>query len=580
MPPLIQLENVSFSYPSSVAEGQPALANIDLGIQAGESIALIGANGSGKSTLAKLLNALLIPDCGHVLINGLDTHDRRHHTQIRSQVGLVFQRPQEQIVATTVEEDVAFGPANLGLDSKILRERVQAALESTELSNFRQRPTYQLSAGESQRLALAGVLAMQPDCLIFDETTAMLDPLGRQMVLDQIDGLRQRGLTTILITHLMAEAAQMERVIVLHNGQVRMDASPGQVFSQASALQEMGLDLPPAAKARQALSVFFPTIPEGVFLSAELMHSLPAYEGKSLIPTHASISHPGQAEVIIQVDDLAHAYLKGTPLEQPSLQNVKMKAVRGQAHALIGGTGSGKSTFLQHLNGLIRPQAGRVRVEHFDLTDPGLDLRALRRKVSLAFQQPEEQIFETFVGDEIAYAPRMLGYQGKIKDVVEGAMRSVGLDFDAFRDRPTSNLSGGEKRKVALASMLAIQAGILLLDEPLSGLDPKSARDAGQLFQNLKTEGKTLLISTHQYEELQELLDNVSVLQRGRDVIQGSAQEVFAQTVTLENCGLRAPLAALIAEELRRKGWPISTATSNLPVLCGELDALIWGGAP
>ncbi len=172
-------------------------------------------------------------------------------------------------------------------------------------------------------------------------------------------------------------------------------------------------------------------------------------------------------------------------LGSSALHNLNLEVRKGHMHALIGATGSGKSTVLQHINGLIHPQSGSVRVDQFDLSDEALDIQALRRKTALAFQQPEDQIFEQYIGDEVAYAPRHLGYSGNLADVVEKAMQAVGLDFLTYKDRLTSNLSGGEKRKVALASILAIQSEILLLDEPLSGLDPRSTSELLQTLSQL-----------------------------------------------------------------------------------------------
>ena len=177
----------------------------------GEFVSIIGPNGSGKSTLGKLLNALLVPDKGEVIIYGMNTKDPGYQPKIRSRVGMIFQRPQDQIVATTVAEDTAFGPSNLGLSSGEIRQRVMRSLEATGLRDFGDRPSYMLSAGETQRLALAGVLAMRPQCVVFDETTAMLDPMGREMVMRQARSLQQQGLTVIFITHLMEEATQADR---------------------------------------------------------------------------------------------------------------------------------------------------------------------------------------------------------------------------------------------------------------------------------------------------------------------------------------------------------------------------------
>ena len=185
---------------------------------------------------------------------------------------------------------------------------------------------------------------------------------------------------------------------------------------------------------------------------------------------------------IIDIKDLSHTYQQNTPSAHPALDGVSIQVKCGSMHGLIGMSGCGKSTLLQHINALIRPQTGRVEVGGFDLNDNRLDTNALRRMVSLAFQQPEDQIFEPYVGDEIAYGPRNLGYEGKLADVVEAAMHAVGLDFESYRDRLTSELSGGERRKVALASILAIDAHILLLDEPLAGLDPQSRKQVIDLL--------------------------------------------------------------------------------------------------
>ena len=579
MPDFIRIENASFSYTGRDPNLPAVLANIDLRIGQGEFIALIGANGSGKSTLAKLLNALLLPDSGSVFVEGMDTRRQEDHSGIRSLVGMVFQRPQDQIVATTVEEDVAFGPANLGVESGEIRERVGGALALTGLSGYRQRPSYLLSAGETQRLALAGVLAMRPRCIIFDETTAMLDPAGREMVLAQIKELHRQGITTILITHLMGEAAQADRVLVLHQGRLVMDGSPVQVFSEKSGLEAYGLDMPPAYRAAEMLSRYIPFPRKAILRKEDLFRLLPLYKETSRFVGEAGDAVRGKAADLIAIDGLSFTYLKDTPLAHQALEEINLKVEKGQIHGLIGATGSGKSTILQHINGLILPQRGRVHVGPYDLNDEELDVKALRRMTALAFQQPEDQLFEQYVGDEVAYAPRRLGYEGKLADVVAQAMEAVGLDFDAYKDRLTTTLSGGEKRKVALASVLAIRSKILLLDEPFSGLDPRSNKELIGYLQEIHAKGCTLLISTHQYEELIDILDSVSVIESGRDVLHGSAQDVFGRTAELEKAGLRAPLAALTAGELRKKHWPITPQIASLLSLEAALSNIKGEGA-
>ena len=245
---------------------------------------------------------------------------------------------------------------------------------------------------------------------------------------------------------------------------------------------------------------------------------------------------------------------------------------------MIGATGSGKSTLLQHLNGLITPQSGKVKVLGHSLNDPHIDIKALRKSVGLAFQQPEDQIFEQYVGDEIAFAARNFAIPGKISEIVQSAMEAVGLDFVAFKDRLTSTLSGGERRKVALASVLAGQPQVLLLDEPLAGLDPISRNELTAHLAELKNNGKTLIISTHQFEGAIELMDEISVMAKGKDLVHGTPGIIFSDASNMEASGIKAPLVACIVRQLRDLKWPISTEIITLSELESSLSSLISGG--
>ncbi|MBQ7897366.1 MAG: energy-coupling factor transporter ATPase [Clostridia bacterium] len=243
---MIKLENVSFDYSDAedLIPADKVINNISLEIEKGSFVAILGHNGSGKSTLAKLFNGILIPKSGRVTVDGMDTSDEDLLFDIRRRVGMVFQNPDNQIVATTVEEDVAFAPENLGVEPSEIRRRVAEALETVGMTRFRQHSPSQLSGGQKQRVAIAGIIAMKPECIIFDESTAMLDPQGRKEVLDTITKLRQDGMTVVLITHYMNEAVYADRVIVMNDGNVEMDAPPRQIFSKVERLKEIGLDVP------------------------------------------------------------------------------------------------------------------------------------------------------------------------------------------------------------------------------------------------------------------------------------------------------------------------------------------------
>ncbi len=242
---IIKIENLEFAYErEDGGEIIPAVCGVNLSIQRGSFVAIIGRNGSGKSTLAKNLNALLLPTSGAVYVNGMDTAARETVWDIRMAVGMVFQNPDNQLVSSIVEDDVAFGPENLGVDPKEIRARVDEALKSVDMYEHRKKGPHLLSGGQKQRVAIAGVLAMKPECIVFDEPTAMLDPSGRKEILEIIHELHKQGKTIILITHFMEEAAQADRIVIMQKGQIAFDGTPHQVFAAEKELESQHLDMP------------------------------------------------------------------------------------------------------------------------------------------------------------------------------------------------------------------------------------------------------------------------------------------------------------------------------------------------
>ena len=242
---IIKAENLTFSYPDEPAGHPPVLDNINLEIEAGSFVAILGHNGSGKSTLAKHINALLTPTQGKLWVDGLDTSDPDNLLDIRGKVGMVFQNPDNQIVASVVEEDVAFGPENMGIPPQEIRERVDRALKMVGMYDLREHSPHLLSGGQKQRVAIAGIIAMMPRCIVLDEATAMLDPVGRREVLSTVHRLnKEKGITVILITHHMNEAEEADRVVVMDDGKVAMDGTPKEVFTRIDELRSMGLTTP------------------------------------------------------------------------------------------------------------------------------------------------------------------------------------------------------------------------------------------------------------------------------------------------------------------------------------------------
>jgi energy-coupling factor transport system ATP-binding protein len=580
MEPLIDFDRVTFRYESGDGGSFLALDDISVSIHEGEFVAVVGANGSGKSTFARLASALLVPQSGVVKLAGLDSSRAENRARIHSTIGMVFQFPEDQIISTTVEEDVAFGPENMGLPASEIRQRVDEALERVGLAEVRYRPPHLLSAGQTQRLALAGVLAMRPRCIIFDEASTMLDPSGRRMLDETMLELHREGITVVVITHFMEEAALAERMIVLQRGRVAVDGTPVQVFSDTDRLAALRLDLPPLIRAAAAVRAYFPNLPEGVRSLEDLLPLLPDFPGQrtgnetgmkeSDLPSEPNVPP------LIDVNGLGYTYMRGTPLAQRALEDVSINVTAGEVHGLIGRTGSGKSTLMQHLNGLLRPQEGTVRVAEFLLNDPKVDRREVVRRSGLVFQNPETQFFEHYVGDEIAYGPRQLKVDEPLALRVRWAMEQVGLDFEAYKDRPLFTLSGGERRKVALASTLALKPAILLLDEPTAGLDPATRRDVLDKLLTMRESDLTVVLSSHQMGDLARLADRLTVFYGGHSVLDGSTAQVFAQRDTLRGYGLEPPVAAQVAAALREKGWPIPldvmTAESLQTAIGAALD--------
>jgi energy-coupling factor transport system ATP-binding protein len=267
MDAIIQIQDITFSYADAPA---PALENVSLDIYPGSFVAILGANGSGKSTLAKHLNAILLPNTGRVLVDGLDTAQEENLIPIRRRVGMVFQNPDNQIVANVVEDDVAFAPENLGVEPAEIRQRVDDALRQVGMYAFRLHAPHLLSGGQKQRIAIAGVLAMNPEVLVLDEPTAMLDPQGRREVLDTIESLcHDRGITVILITHHMEEAARADRVVVMNRGHVCLDDTPRAIFPQVETLRSFCLTVPEATELVYELNAAGMNLPADILTADE-----------------------------------------------------------------------------------------------------------------------------------------------------------------------------------------------------------------------------------------------------------------------------------------------------------------------
>ena len=590
---MIELQNVSLSYRTG-APAPPALRDISLTFRDGERVALMGANGSGKSTLARCLNGLLLPTQGRVLVDGLPTDRPDALWEVRRRVQMVFQNPDDQLVSVLVEREIAFGLENLGVPPGEMHERVEEMLRRFRLEDYRNHSPHLLSGGEKQRLAAASALAMRPRHLVLDEPTAMLDPEGRREVMALLDELgRSGGVTLIHITQTPEEAAVARRLIVLDRGAVALDGPPEQVFSD-HRLRDLGLAPPAPARLWAMLggSGPAPLTPETLAerLGRQTKHPksqpsprqatpatpLPACPERSgaFAPRSRRVGE-GMGEgypPLIATQALEHLYNRGLPTERRAVAGMDVAFGRGTFTALIGASGSGKTTFVQHLNGLLRPVRGRVLVDGVDIGRRGVDLRRIRQRVGLVFQFAEFQVFEETVSEDVAFGPRNMGWdKDRIAGAVHRALEQVGLDPASFGPRSPLTLSGGEKRRVAIAGVLAMQPEALVLDEPLAGLDPRGGAQMEGLLQALHADGRTLLLVAHDMDLVARLAQRVIVMDRGRIHLDGTPHQVFQDGAELTALGLDLPDAVRIADALRARGWPVRPDAMTLEEIAADL---------
>lgn len=584
---IIEVENLSFDYISYDDEGSEngrtrVLKGVSLSVPEGQFVALLGHNGCGKSTLAKHLNAILTPTEGKVTVCGIDTADEDRLYEIRSNVGMVFQNPDNQLVATIVEEDVAFAPENLGVAPEEIRKRVDDALRQVDMYDFREHAPHQLSGGQKQRVAIAGVIAMQPRCIVMDEPTAMLDPRGRREVMKTVKHLnREMGITVVFITHYMDEAAQADRVVVMDGGRIIMDDVPKKVFSRVDELKSVGLDVPQVTELCAALRK------DGINISNEIIFEDECAKALCELAKGASIAVPCESDAekvgvidgvpAVEVKNLVYKYSVGTPFEKAAVDGVSLAVGKGELVGIIGHTGSGKSTLIQHLNGLIKPTSGEVFADGVNIWDKNVSIRDIRFKVGMVFQYSEHQLFEETVAKDIAYGPRNMGLsEEEINKCVLSAAQS--MDITHLLERSPFELSGGQQRRVALAGVLAMNPQVLILDEPAAGLDPRGREKIlAQIQQYHRESGKTVLLVSHSMEDIVRFATKVLVMNKGKLFCYDDTDKVFSRTQELAQIGLDVPQITRMAHIMKERGVDIGDDVYTIERAVHRLETLIKG---
>ncbi|MBN2509145.1 MAG: ATP-binding cassette domain-containing protein [Spirochaetales bacterium] len=566
--PEIQCSHVTFSY----REGVPVLSDVSCRIPQGQYAAIVGANGSGKSTFIRHLNGLLVPRQGEVRVGVLTSSKKQDIIPLRTTVGMVFQSPESQIVGTTVETDIAFALENTGVSRNEIRSRIRRVLNETGLSGFETRPTDQLSAGEQQKLAIACMMALHPDIIVFDEATSMIEPEGRKEILSLIRALHAQGKTVICVTHDMDEALEAERILHFHRGVLLHDLPPSDFFSGENLL-EFNIGYPSLQTAARRLAGYLPGFDLSHGTLDTLKDSLAAGIKRAKTPaaSEQGINEETEnKETVIHFDTCSFSYLHGTERSLPGLDKVSTEIAAGECVGIIGSTGSGKSTLLQHIDALLIPQKGAVSVFSCITSDTHTDLRALRVRIGFAFQKPEKQLFRTFTGDDIAFGLEQLGLPlTEQARLVRNAMKKTGLSYMEFKDRPVHGLSGGEKRKAALSGVLVTNPEILLLDEPTSGLDPAARQDIIGLVKKEKSAGSTVVFITHDMEVLCALADRVIAMEKGGIGFDGPLDEFMETRYGGGNPDGEEslPVAARISLDPRFRGlnaWSLETLGARL----------------
>lgn len=525
---MIEINNVIFTY----AEGKkPALNNVSLSINDSEFILIAGPSGCGKSTLCRCINGL-VPSfyggkiSGSVTVQNIDA-TRTPTKEMAKTVGMVFQDPENQLVATDVEREIAFGLENLGLSKTLMAKRIEEVLDTVGIDHLRHRQIATLSGGEKQKTAIASVLVLHPEIIVLDEPTSELDPKGAEEVIQLVKRLNEEfGLTVLLVEHRIDRVLQSaDRLIVMNNSMISYDGNPRDwIHHVGETLPDIGV--PPITRLSVALKkknidTKIPlTIKEGrrnfslVFKSKEFRKTDFSSDKKN----------KNSNDSIVTVKNLWYKYPNGPT----TLKDINLSISKGEFVSLIGRNASGKTTLAKMLNGLLKPTKGSVKINDINTTKTSVE--TLSKYVGYVFQDPNVHLFADTVEEEITFMMRNLGFASEsIEDSLEKMLKQFDLEY--CRHMYPRSLSTGEKQRVALSSVLAAKPQLLILDEPTRGLDYELKKTLMHHISNYKTEGGTILLISHDIELIAEFGERVLLMSEGKIVADGTKHEVLANSL-------------------------------------------------
>ena len=559
----IEIRDFTFTY---YGRKRPALTNINIKVEAGSIVGVLGPAGSGKSTLVMALNGL-VPKAfpgktiGDVIVNGLNTRDHEL-TELSAHVGIVLANPAHQLFALSVEDDVAFGPANMGLPANEIRDRVRIAMQATRLEGFQNRNPNELSGGEQQSLAIAGVLAMRPKIMALDEPVAMLDPVGKQRVLSVITEINKSYGNTTIVTeagsNIEVLVGVLDRLIVFQEGRIVADGRPSDILART----ELEIARPVVTDLFLRMQKKDPKlkVPISVEEAAEYIGNVMMERNKRIHrPTpHEEERSAPRGNPIVKVRNLYHTY----PGKIQALRGVSFDIDAGSMVGILGQNGSGKTTLSYHLVGLLKPtkKDAQVIVDGADVTRSSIN--EVTKHINYVFQNPENQLFCETVREEIAFGLKMRGLSLEaINERVRETLALFGAE-DHIED-PIIFTSLDLKTYVAIASILALTPKVLIVDEPATALDRTRIARVMSVLKDLNKSGWTILVITHQIDDVAIFCDHLIVMKEGAILTQGTTKEVFSKPELLREAFLNPPQITQLAQRLRKFEFPTDIMTTD-----------------
>ncbi len=550
----ISIQDLSFTYAETT---RPALQHVNGEVEEGTFVVIMGHEGAGKSTLCYSLNAL-VPRffrgeyAGRVVVHDVEVA-RARVAEMSRRVGLVLQDFEAQLFSTSVELEVAFGPENLRLPRDEIERRIDRYLRFVGLTDMRRREPASLSGGQKQRLAIASVLALEPPILAMDEPTTDLDPLGREEVLSVSDLLRQERRTLVVVDQDPDTAVDADQVWLMREGEMVVQGPPRRVLVNLALLESCGVQPPPTVALFQALG--WPgqplTVEEAIALIRE--HGLARPR-----PLQAPAAQTNGRPVILELRDVDYVY---PTRAVEALKGVNLQIREGEFLALVGQNGSGKTTLAKHLNGLLKPTRGEVLFRGRPLGE--IRRTEMARHVGYVFQNPDHQIFSNTVREEVGFSLRMAGMDPKaVEERVAEALAVVGLS--GYEEEVPFTLAKGERQRVAVASVLAAQPQVIILDEPTTGLDYRHQRSMMEMLRDLHRRGHTVMIITHSMWVAAEYAERVVVMKDGQILLDAPTRAAFAQEQVLAEASLRPPPLLRLGNWLGTSGLTLEAMVEEL----------------